>query len=137
MYCRNSSGAASWVATVIAALACICAGCDSEIAKDFRSASRTQLESGVNTIVDGLLDGVELGPDPSHPVDTDGDGIIDALDQDDDGDGIPTATSRCGSRIPPPAPAAVDRTGLTADGRRGVGGQPSVRVSTAPNPCTG
>ena len=58
MYCRNNSGGASSVVTVIAALACICAGCDSEIAKDFRSASRTQLESGVNTIVDGLLDGV-------------------------------------------------------------------------------
>lgn len=33
-------------------------GCDSQMAKDFREASRGQLESGVNSVVDGLLDGV-------------------------------------------------------------------------------
>jgi len=40
---------------------------------------------------DGLTDDVEVGADPSNPVDTDGDGTIDALDPDDDGDGVPTS----------------------------------------------
>ncbi len=40
---------------------------------------------------DGLLDSVEVGPDVDMPFDTDGDGTIDALDPDDDGDGILTA----------------------------------------------
>ena len=39
---------------------------------------------------DGLPDGFEVGVVPTLPVDTDGDGIIDALDADDDGDGILT-----------------------------------------------
>ena len=39
---------------------------------------------------DGLLDLLEVGS-PASPTDTDGDGTIDALDTDDDGDGIPTA----------------------------------------------
>ena len=41
---------------------------------------------------DGEPDGDEVGPDPSKPLDTDGDGIIDALepaDIDSDGDGAP------------------------------------------------
>lgn len=40
---------------------------------------------------DGLTDGAEVGPDPETPIDTDKDGIIDALDEDDDNDGIPTS----------------------------------------------
>ena len=40
---------------------------------------------------DGILDGSEVGSDPSQPMDTDKDGTIDALDADDDNDGIPTA----------------------------------------------
>jgi MYXO-CTERM domain-containing protein len=39
---------------------------------------------------DGIKDGVEVGADPKKPIDTDGDGKIDALDSDDDGDGILT-----------------------------------------------
>jgi hypothetical protein len=39
---------------------------------------------------DSVGDGVETG-DPLAPRDTDGDGRIDALESDDDGDGIPTA----------------------------------------------
>jgi MYXO-CTERM domain-containing protein len=39
---------------------------------------------------DGLWDGFEVGDDWENPVDSDGDGTIDALDPDDDGDGIPT-----------------------------------------------
>lgn len=40
---------------------------------------------------DGLLDGEEVGPDINNPLDTDGDGLINALDTDDDGDGIFTS----------------------------------------------
>lgn len=39
---------------------------------------------------DGIFDGTELGPDPQKPLDSDGDGKIDANDTDDDGDGILT-----------------------------------------------
>ena len=40
---------------------------------------------------DGVGDQVEVG-DPTNPTDTDGDSIIDALDPDDDDDGIATST---------------------------------------------
>ena len=40
---------------------------------------------------DGVWDGDEIGDDPSHPLDTDGDGLSDWEDSDDDGDGVPTA----------------------------------------------
>jgi MYXO-CTERM domain-containing protein len=39
---------------------------------------------------DGLKDGVEVGTDAKKPIDSDGDGKIDALDTDDDNDGILT-----------------------------------------------
>ena len=39
---------------------------------------------------DGIPDNEELGAELSTPIDTDKDGIIDALDPDDDNDGIPT-----------------------------------------------
>lgn len=39
---------------------------------------------------DGIKDNEELGVDLLNPIDTDSDGIINALDEDDDGDGIPT-----------------------------------------------
>ncbi|WGZ93833.1 MAG: IPTL-CTERM sorting domain-containing protein [Candidatus Thiothrix putei] len=39
---------------------------------------------------DGVMDKTEIGSDTSKPRDTDGDGTIDALDKDDDADGIPT-----------------------------------------------
>jgi hypothetical protein len=38
---------------------------------------------------DGISDGLEVG-NPAAPTNSDGDGFIDALDSDDDGDGIPT-----------------------------------------------
>ncbi|MBC8767186.1 gliding motility-associated C-terminal domain-containing protein [Arenibacter sp. BSSL-BM3] len=44
-----------------------------------------------DTDADGIDDGVEVGPDISNPIDTDDDGIIDALDSnilDSDNDGI-------------------------------------------------
>ena len=40
---------------------------------------------------DGITDGSEVGSDPNQPMDSDKDGTIDALDEDDDNDGIPTA----------------------------------------------
>lgn len=40
---------------------------------------------------DSLTDGAEVGSDADNPIDTDNDGIIDALDDDDDNDGIPTS----------------------------------------------
>ncbi len=40
--------------------------------------------------LDTVPDGEELGPFAPRPVDTDGDGVINALDNDDDGDGLLT-----------------------------------------------
>ena len=56
-----------------------------------------------DTDADGIEDGVEVGPDVNNPVDTDGDGIIDALDSnilDSDNDGVvdqldPANTNPC------------------------------------------
>jgi MYXO-CTERM domain-containing protein len=39
---------------------------------------------------DGIKDGIEVGSNSAKPNDTDGDGKIDALDTDDDGDGVLT-----------------------------------------------
>jgi len=39
---------------------------------------------------DGINDGIEVGSNPAYPLDHDGDGRIDALDSDDDNDGLPT-----------------------------------------------
>lgn len=44
----------------------------------------------VDTDLDGVPDKLEVGADVTKPIDTDADTIIDALDKDDDGDGIPT-----------------------------------------------
>lgn len=69
---------------------------------------------------DGVDDCTEIGPDPSNPVDSDGDGIIDALESsitDTDGDGVvdqddPANTDPC---IPNPnaGPCDQDGDGLT------------------------
>lgn len=40
---------------------------------------------------DGVPDNEEVGSDPKHPLDSDNDKIIDALDEDDDNDGLSTA----------------------------------------------
>ncbi len=42
----------------------------------------------VDSDENGIPDTVELGPDPTLPLDTDGDRIPDHLDRDDDGDGL-------------------------------------------------
>lgn len=44
----------------------------------------------VDTDLDGIPDKVEVGTDVTKPVDTDADSKINALDADDDGDGVPT-----------------------------------------------
>ncbi|MEE9325831.1 MAG: OmpA family protein [Cocleimonas sp.] len=43
-----------------------------------------------DTDEDGILDADEIGADTNNPIDTDSDGIINALDTDDDDDGIET-----------------------------------------------
>ncbi|MBL8602166.1 MAG: hypothetical protein JNK72_09585 [Myxococcales bacterium] len=47
---------------------------------------------------DSINDGTEVGRDLMRPVDTDSDNVIDALDPDDDNDGINTRTERPGGR---------------------------------------
>lgn len=44
----------------------------------------------VDTDGDGVPDNVEVGADVTKPINTDGDSLIDALDTDDDGDGVPS-----------------------------------------------
>ncbi|MCB9689514.1 MAG: hypothetical protein H6735_31040 [Alphaproteobacteria bacterium] len=54
---------------------------------------------------DLVLDGVELGPNLALPLDTDGDGIVDLLDSDDDGDGLLTRNEAIAPLGPGPKPA--------------------------------
>ncbi len=54
--------------------------------------------NGLDTDNDGISDELEIGLYESTPVDTDGDGVFDFLDQDDDGDGIPTLMEGEGDR---------------------------------------
>ncbi len=44
---------------------------------------------------DGLSNASEVGPDPGQALDTDGDGVPDVIDDDDDGDGVPTNEDAC------------------------------------------
>lgn len=64
MHSRTRSEAIWGTAALIGVAAWACTGCDSEMAKEFREASGAQLESGVDTVVDGLLDGVFTLWDP-------------------------------------------------------------------------
>jgi hypothetical protein len=57
---------------------------------------------------DGLNDGYEVGADPAHPEDTDTDGVPDALDLDDDGDGVATETELDGVCIIAPDDEVVE-----------------------------
>jgi hypothetical protein len=59
---------------------------------------------------DGLLDGLEVGS-VAAPRDTDADGTIDALDPDDDGDGIPTQAEDANGNGNP-ADDDADRDGI-------------------------
>ncbi|TXH68647.1 MAG: hypothetical protein E6Q83_13095 [Thiothrix sp.] len=50
----------------------------------------TKLSKKPDTDGDRLPDELEIGLDPQHPADTDGDGVFDFLDEDDDGDNVLT-----------------------------------------------
>ncbi len=113
------------------------------------SASDTDVFFG-DSDGDGILDGAEIGPDPANPVDsdgdtvpdyleannvdTDGDGITNNVDSDDDGDGIPSSdeigsggalnpADSDGDGIPDYLSAAKLQTGLD-----GGAGSPGVSV---------
>jgi len=64
---------------------------DGDGAFDEDEAIAGTLPDQADSDADGVPDAIEIGGDPQHPLDTDGDGTIDALDFDDDDDGIPTS----------------------------------------------
>ena len=67
---------------------------------------------------DGIPDGVEVGPDPLHPLDTDGDGKIDALESavaDKDGDCVPDQFDPRDD-VPDATPAEVARYACSQKG---------------------
>ena len=97
-------------------------------------SNEDELDLGTNPVDfdsddDTLSDGSEVG-DPSAPVDSDSDGQIDALDEDDDGDGIPTVDEVAaaalagwdndGDGLPPWLDADSDGDGIP-DGLEGAG----------------
>ncbi|QOJ13210.1 MAG: hypothetical protein HRU75_00540 [Planctomycetia bacterium] len=49
------------------------AGCDSDIAKEFRAAAVPQLEAGINAIADGLISGAFAIADARDPTSSDTD----------------------------------------------------------------
>lgn len=60
---------------------------------------------------DGLSDAAEVGANFETPVDSDGDGAIDALDADDDNDTIPTKDEQADSNVGGDPADAVDTDG--------------------------
>jgi len=79
---------------------------------------------------DGLDDGIEVGPDPSHPVDSDGDGVPDALESrfaDRDGDCLPDSADPR-DETPDATPGEVARAVCS---REGVCGRFPERVTAA------
>lgn len=56
---------------------------------------------------DGIDDGIEVGADLENPLDSDGDQRIDALDYDDDNDGLPTILENQADKF-----SDVDKDGL-------------------------
>lgn len=77
---------------------------------------------------DGIPDGIEVGPDPSNPVDTDDDGTPDFNDLDSDGDGIPDSTELLtdpdGDGIPSFRDTDSDDDGLEDDEETAMGTDP-------------
>ncbi|UXX78947.1 PKD domain-containing protein [Reichenbachiella carrageenanivorans] len=69
----------------------------------------------LDTDHDGILDIIEVGPDPSNPIDTDGDGSPDYNDKDADNDGIAdffeykTDNFGIGGRVNAPANVLIPR----------------------------
>jgi len=79
---------------------------------------------------DGLDDGTEVGPDPAHPVDSDGDGVPDALEsrfRDRDGDCLPDSADPRDD-VPDATPEEVARAVCS---REGVCGLHPERVAVA------
>ena len=66
MHIHRENRIIAWTAALVLVMVVVLGNvaCDSEMAKEFRAASRTQLESGVDAMVDGLLDGVFTLWDP-------------------------------------------------------------------------
>ena len=64
-----------------------------------------------DTDADAIDDGAEVGPIPGKPLDTDEDGIIDALDSDSDGDGI-SDLEEAGDKLVSTPPADTDSDGI-------------------------
>ena len=65
---------------------------------------------------DGVSDGAEVGPNPGSPVDTDGDGVINALEStliDSDGDGVNNQVDA--ANLDPCVPSSAHAACLAAD----------------------
>ena len=45
----------------------LCVGCDEDVIKEFRGASVDSIESGVKSILDGVVTGIFTVADPSGP----------------------------------------------------------------------
>lgn len=58
MHSRGKNGIVRQAAVLVVLVACVCTGCESEMAKEFREASGAELEQGVDYLMDGLVDGV-------------------------------------------------------------------------------
>lgn len=67
---------------------------DSDGLTDKEEAMLKTDPNNADSDADGIKDKQEVGADSGKPRDMDFDGIIDALDKDDDGDGIPTKDER-------------------------------------------
>lgn len=71
---------------------------DNDGLTDWQELALGSNPAGTDTDGDGVSDELEIGLYESAPADTDNDGVFDFLDQDDDGDGIPTALEGEGDR---------------------------------------
>lgn len=54
---RRISAAGAALALLVLPAAC-CTGCGDEMSREFRTAAMGSIESGVNSIIDGILDGI-------------------------------------------------------------------------------
>jgi heat shock protein beta len=65
---------------------------------------------------DGIDDGTEVGANPADPLDSDGDGLIDALSADPDGDGIPSVVEQATGSADPDADGTPNELDRDSDG---------------------
>ncbi len=80
----------TWLVEVLAGINPCDADTDRDLLLDGDEIDLLTDPTLVDSDADGIDDGTEVGGNPLAPLDTDGDGTIDALDPDDDGDGVPT-----------------------------------------------